>query len=77
MISFTAEDITAMLAYVGTIFNDFKLLIFLLIGVFVAFYIAERIIGASTGEMPPNPWTDEEIREEIEKREKSGKIGRL
>jgi len=44
MITLDENFITDIIKYVGDLFSDFKLLIFLIIGIALALWIAEKII---------------------------------
>lgn len=45
MLEITPTDISEILKYVFDLFSDFKLLIFLMIGMFLGFWILETIIS--------------------------------
>lgn len=46
MITFTSSNIASVIGYTTTLFDDFKLLIFLLIGLPLGFWIIESILNA-------------------------------
>lgn len=48
ILTIAAPDVTALLAYVGQLFTDVKLFVYLAIGLPVGFWVINRAIGLVT-----------------------------
>ncbi|GAH98427.1 unnamed protein product [marine sediment metagenome] len=48
LFTFTGEDITSMLAYIGEVFTDVKPLVFVVLGILIALWVFNAIIRAIT-----------------------------
>ena len=60
MIDIATADIVGIMEYVGTLFEDFKPLLILVLGIWLAFNVIEAIIKLF---QPEREWTQEEVDE--------------
>jgi len=60
MITITTADIIGMMEYVGTLFEDFKPLLILISGLYLAFYVIQGIIEIVQSEKSRTPFTERE-----------------
>ena len=60
MITITTGDITSMLVYVATLFEDFKPLIFLIVGLYLGFWVIGKIISITTYDKRMDEWFEDE-----------------
>ena len=60
MIDITTADIVGIMEYVGTLFEDFKPLLILVLGIWLAFSVIEAIIELFK---PEREWTQKEADE--------------
>lgn len=51
ILTITSLDVTSLLAYVGQLFTDVKLFVYLAIGLPVGFWVINRAIGLVTGKV--------------------------
>jgi hypothetical protein len=44
MVEISSDFVSSTIAYVGSVFSDLKLLLFVMFGLFIGFFIIERIV---------------------------------